>query len=240
MTQGDAPRSGRRTRTDAGRRRRRTGSFSLTQSLLTHSAHTCLERTHNPSSSAVSSRQSRLSPPPSSWKGRAAPIASEMRAIARLTQRGGYLLVLRTTASRRMPPALRQGLAGPSPCNIGMMMYSTAPQPLAMTDPHAHKRGDLPRREVTMDDVTVSYARSGGPGGQNVNKLVSRRHATKPCELSCTAVRPPCARTPIALCGHAEYKSGHAVQLHRGRLLARLGQGARSPGALWDTGENRL
>ena len=82
-----------------------------------------------------------------------------------------------------------------------------------------------------MDDVTVRYARSGGPGGQNVNKLVSRRHATKPFEIACTVVRPQRARTSIAPCGHAEYESGHAVQRHRGRLLARLGQGARSPSA---------
>lgn len=48
---------------------------------------------------------------------------------------------------------------------------SAAPKPASLVDTHAAKRGDLPRREVTMDDVTMRYARSGGPGGQHANKV---------------------------------------------------------------------
>jgi protein subunit release factor B len=84
-------------------------------------------------------------------------------------------------------------------------MYSSAPQSLGMKDLHADKRGDLPRREVTTDDVTVRYSRSGGPGGQNANKLVSRRHAAKQFESACTATRPRASETSLVLCGHAEY-----------------------------------
>lgn len=86
-------------------------------------------------------------------------------------------------------------------------MYSSASQPLAMTDLHADKRDDLPRREVTMDDVTVRYARSGGPGGQNVNKLVSRRitAAAVPVGIHYYIIRPCARKSSLALCGHTEY-----------------------------------
>ena len=45
--------------------------------------------------------------------------------------------------------------------------------PAALVDPHAARRSDLPARDLTLQDVSVRYARSGGPGGQSVNKLVS-------------------------------------------------------------------
>ena len=110
--------------------------------------------------------------------------------------------------------------AGRFPGNVGLMMYSSAQQPGAMVDLHAEKRRDLPRREVTIDDVVVKYARSGGPGGQNVNKLVSRRQASSR-HYHVNRV----GKTSLKLCGHAEHKSRYAVQHHRGGIFARLGQG---------------
>ena len=148
-----------------------------------------------------------------------------MRAAARLSSHLRPATMLRGA----VPPTwqLLCRAPPPPPCSsasIVMTFSNSTPQPAVMTDQHADKRGDLPRREVAMDDVTVRYARSGGPGGQNVNKLVSVALARLPADPSCRAVHwsavcLPCQhRGPTRVTigatrrGHTEYQGGHALR----------------------------
>ena len=69
-------------------------------------------------------------------------------------------------------PLLRLQVRGSS--SSSSSSSSSGPgSPAALVDPHAARRSDLPARDLTLQDVSVRYARSGGPGGQSVNKLVS-------------------------------------------------------------------
>ncbi|TYH81322.1 hypothetical protein ES332_D03G192000v1 [Gossypium tomentosum] len=44
-------------------------------------------------------------------------------------------------------------------------------QLLQVAEERASSAGNGPTPQITLDHVTVSFARSGGPGGQNVNKV---------------------------------------------------------------------
>ncbi|CAL1375615.1 unnamed protein product [Linum trigynum] len=48
---------------------------------------------------------------------------------------------------------------------------SQVQQLLHEAEERASSAGDEPTPQITLDQVTVSFARSGGPGGQNVNKV---------------------------------------------------------------------
>ncbi|XWS49041.1 hypothetical protein CRYUN_Cryun13aG0129500 [Craigia yunnanensis] len=48
---------------------------------------------------------------------------------------------------------------------------SQVQQLLQQAEERASSAGNEPTPQITLDHVTVSFARSGGPGGQNVNKV---------------------------------------------------------------------
>ncbi|KAF8091917.1 hypothetical protein N665_0432s0019 [Sinapis alba] len=48
---------------------------------------------------------------------------------------------------------------------------SQVQQMLHEADERANSAGNEPTPQITLDHVTLNFARSGGPGGQNVNKV---------------------------------------------------------------------